>query len=336
MRLEESGSFGQAEHEVEVLKGLTGRALDQVVDGGDDDGAAIGGVDDPAEVAEIGAVDGGQVGNLSGIIETDEGLVPVSGFVDGKEIGRLVEADVDGFENAAVSGNQLRGERELRLGKTGVLEDFRDMAVMEDRVGREVLGRFAEVSLEGGLAAGAGDAGLGVADDAGGEIEDPGLDEGTESEIGGGGVAAGIGDEAGAADLVAVELGKTVDGGGEQVRGDGRFFIPALVDIGSAEAEGTGEVDDAEAGVEEGGGQIDGDFVRSGEEDGGELVARGGGGSGFEAEGAGVSARAGTVSGVRAMVEQDGFAIGMVREKADEFGPGVAAKADDAHTERHG
>ena len=62
---------------------------------------------------------------------------------------------------------QLRGEAEFALFEAGGLQHFRHVAVVQDRVGGEVLGDFAEAGLEAGLAARAADARFGVADDAG-------------------------------------------------------------------------------------------------------------------------------------------------------------------------
>jgi hypothetical protein len=63
------------------------------------------------------------------------------------------------------------------------------------------------VGLGGGGLAGAADAGLGVGDDAAIEVGEAGLYQGREGEDDGGGVAAGVGDQPGVADLGAVQLG---------------------------------------------------------------------------------------------------------------------------------
>ena len=111
-------------------------------------------------------------------------------------------AEVDGFEDAAIERQELRGEAELALFEAGDLEHFGDVAMVQDGVRREVFGDLAEAGFEAGLASRAADAGFGVADDAGGAIDHAGFDERAEGEVGGGGVAAGVGDEARGGDSV--------------------------------------------------------------------------------------------------------------------------------------
>ena len=65
------------------------------------------------------------------------------------------------------------------------------------------------------------------------------------------GIAAGIGDESGGADLGAVEFGQAVDGVGEKLGGGVLLFVPVKVVGGSAQAEGAAEIDDDGAGVKE-------------------------------------------------------------------------------------
>ena len=133
------------------------------------------------------------------VVQADEGLGGVLPLVDGEQVfgaGDVGGPEVDGLEDAAIERQELRGEAELVLFEAGDLEHFGDVAVVEDGVRREVFGDFAEAGLEAGLASRAADAGFGVADDAGGAIDHAGFDQRAEGEIGGGGVAAGVGDEA--------------------------------------------------------------------------------------------------------------------------------------------
>ena len=134
------------------------------------------------------------------------------------------EADIDGGEDAARNRQQMRGELNLICGEVELLEQLAGVAVAEDRVGGEIVGGIHEVGLGGGRLAGAADAGFGVADDAVVEIDEAGAEERGEREDDGGGVAAGIGDEAGRGDLVAMQLGGAVDGFGLELvrRGRGR------------------------------------------------------------------------------------------------------------------
>ena len=122
-----------------------------------------------------------QVGHLPGVVEPDERLALVAPLVDLEQISSAVEsvdaAEVDRLQNAAVDRDQLRGEAEFALFEPRVQEHFRHVAVIEDRVGGEVLRHFAEAGLERRLAARAADAGFGVADDARGRSIRPAFDE---------------------------------------------------------------------------------------------------------------------------------------------------------------
>ena len=84
----------------------------------------------------------------------------------------------------------------------------------EDVVGGEIVGGIHEVGLGGGGFASPADAGLGVADDAVVDIDQTGAEQRREREDDGGGVAARVGDEAGAGrgELGAMEFGAAEDG----------------------------------------------------------------------------------------------------------------------------
>ncbi len=94
-------------------------------------------------------------------------------------------------------------------------------------------------------APGAGDALLGVDHDVG---DQPGARERREAEQRGRRVAAGVGDDAGAGDLLAVQLGQAIDGAGEQL-GARVGAVPLLVGRERGQAEVGAEVDDARAAV---------------------------------------------------------------------------------------
>ncbi len=147
----------------------------------------------------------------------------------------------------------MRREDDLLARELKLLEELAGVAVAEDGVGGEVVGRVHEVRGGGGRFARAGDAGFGVGDDAVVEIDDVGADERSEREDDGGGVAAGVGDEAGGFDLGGVELGRAVDGFGLELRGAVRVGVVELVDgaVGVVlQAPGGGEVDDADVVLE--------------------------------------------------------------------------------------
>ena len=87
-----------------------------------------------------------------------------------------------------------------------------------------------EVRFRGGCFARARDAGFGVGDDAAVEVDPARVDERLKRQDDRGGVAAGIRDESGVANLVAMQLGHAVDGLGLHGRGDGGAFIREFVD----------------------------------------------------------------------------------------------------------
>ena len=144
----------------------------------------------------------------------------------------------------------MRGELDLGGGEGKLLEQLAGVAMAEDGVGGEVVGRIHEVGLVGGFFAGSADAAFRVADDAVIEIDDAGAEEWGEREDDGRGVTAGVGDQAGRGDPLAMELGRAEDGFGLKLGGEGRVGVDELVDgaVGCVvEAPGTAEVDDADA-----------------------------------------------------------------------------------------
>src|SRR5436309_3245019 len=92
-------------------------------------------IDGPADVAEVGAADGGDGGPGIGWQEADEGLVVVGGVEGGggaRAIPAVGEFDVDGGEDAAVEGAEVGGKDD---GGSGVDVDLGVVAVLEDVVG---------------------------------------------------------------------------------------------------------------------------------------------------------------------------------------------------------
>ena len=98
------------------------------------------------------------------------------------------------------------------------LVDFRHVAMVADAVGRDAFVALREVESGLRLAAAAGDAAFAVDDDASSR-DDAGPQQRREGKDGRGRIAAGIGDERGPGDHVAIELGKAVDGFAESARG---------------------------------------------------------------------------------------------------------------------
>ena len=90
----------------------------------------------------------------------------IEDFGDGGGFALVVEANVDGGEDAAWDGQEVWGELDLVGGEVKLLEELAGVAMAVDGVGGEVVSGVHEVSLGGGGLAGSADAGLGVADDA--------------------------------------------------------------------------------------------------------------------------------------------------------------------------
>ena len=95
------------------------------------------------------------------------------------------------------------------------------------------------------------DAAFCVADNASFAVDDARGDEGPDRKIRGGRIAAGIRDEAGFANAVTAEFGETICGFGEESRSGVVFLVPLLITFGSAQAEGSAEVDHHRARFEE-------------------------------------------------------------------------------------
>ena len=121
--------------------------------------------------------------------------------------------------------------------------DLRAVAVTLDLVGVDVLADRGEVDGVGWRAAGAGDARLGVDDDVLDRVA-----QRRQREDRRGRVAARAGDEVGAGDLLAVQLGQPVDRPRQQLRRRVRL-VPLLV-AGAVEPEVGGQVDDLQAAVQ--------------------------------------------------------------------------------------
>jgi hypothetical protein len=325
--------FVAAEDQIHVLDGLAGGSLHQIVDGADDDGAPGGSVELEPDIAKIGAVHNGEIGPGAGLVEAHESFGLVMAQVDIEELfGGLdiAHPHVDGFEDAAFYGQQVRGEAEFRLVEAGDHQDFGDVAMIEHRIDGEVVGDFAEAGLEGGLAPGAAHAGLGVADDSGGSIGHPGCDQRLNGKVRGRGVTAGIRDQASGANSLAAELGKPIDGLREQLRRGVLLLVPARIGGGVAQAEGAAEIDHLGPGVEHGGRQFHGDFGRRGEEHDRQFFGANGVRSTGRAARLRLVDRRGSAALILPVFQEDGLGVGMGGQQAEEFSATVAVEADDA------
>src|SRR5215470_15453557 len=93
-------------------------AFGEIVDGAHHYGAARRLVDRHADVAEIGALHGAQIGSVSRLVKADKRLSGVTFLIDRKDVfrGRAFDrAEVDGFQNPAVERQQLRRKAEFAL-----------------------------------------------------------------------------------------------------------------------------------------------------------------------------------------------------------------------------
>ena len=63
----------------------------------------------------------------------------------------LREPEVNGFKNAAFDGNQLRGEAEFGFFEAAGHQNFGHVAMVQNRIGGEIFGHFAETVFEGWL-----------------------------------------------------------------------------------------------------------------------------------------------------------------------------------------
>ena len=235
-----------AHREVQVLDRLSRRALHQVVEGGEDDGAAGSGCvhGDPAVVR----LDHVRQARRSAVHHVDEGRAVVGGLERPLQLGEVgPRLHVEGGQDPALHRQQVRAEGQLDALAGAVGEDRLDLAHVPvgaaRRVGREVLGDLAEEEVLARRAAGAGGAALGVRDDVGrvDEALAEKRDEGQEDRRG---VAARVRDEPGATQAVPVRLAQAEDGLADQVRGLVVVAVPLLVALRGGEAEVAGEVDD--------------------------------------------------------------------------------------------
>jgi RNA polymerase sigma factor (sigma-70 family) len=200
-----------------------------------------------------------------------------------------------------------------------------DVPVGEDGVGGKVLRHLAEVRLEAGLAAGSADAGLGVADDAGGPVHHARGNERRDGEVGGGRVAARIGDEAGARDTVAAVFGQSVHRFGQQFGLGVALLVPGGVILRRAEPESAAEIDHTRAGAEHGRSEFHGNFGRGGQEYDGQTL-------GADCLGGARKVRVALLRGrVFAMLQQYGADAGVPLEEVNEFGAAIAPVADNTY-----
>src|SRR5690242_2835624 len=96
-------------------------------------------------------------------------------------------------------------------------QDLGRMAMPGHRIGFEVIGRFGEKYMDFGLAPSPAHTGFGIGYEMC-VIDDTGLNERQKAELDGGGVAPGVADDTGSANLLPVELRQSVHRLAKQLR----------------------------------------------------------------------------------------------------------------------
>ena len=170
-QLLEPGRFREAVHQIEILQGLAGRALHQIVDRRDDDGAAFDAVGEHADMTEIRAAHMLRRGDHALLDDAQEGTVGISLCERRAQIRsrRLAgEPHIAGAKLAARHRRKMRREVDgngSASGQPELLLDLRHVAMIADAVGRKPLARLREQDVLLQRAPGARHAGLGVDDD---------------------------------------------------------------------------------------------------------------------------------------------------------------------------
>ena len=103
--MQQSGLFGIAEHQIEILHRLAAGALDQVVDGGRDDQRAT--VDRGAEIGKIGARNIADLNLLRARANSDEGPTFIGGTPRVDDLGQ----SYSGAQRRGQSGVDASGQR---------------------------------------------------------------------------------------------------------------------------------------------------------------------------------------------------------------------------------
>src|SRR3982074_27945 len=135
---------------VEILHGLAGGAFSKIVEARNDHQTAAGFVQRESDVTKIGVRDVLQLRQRAGWPNADHRAAGVELAVERFDVRgglRLGERDVNGGKNAAREREQVRRENNLRFAQTGMLENFRRVAVREKVVGLEIFIDFDEVEI---------------------------------------------------------------------------------------------------------------------------------------------------------------------------------------------
>ena len=102
-------------------------------------------------------------------------------------------------------------------------------------------------------------------------IDDAGVEQRADGQVGCRGIAAGIGDQAGGGDALAAEFRQSISGFGQQFGLRVGLFVPGGVGGGRAQTKSAAQIDDFGAGREEGRRELHGNFRRGGQENDGDA-----------------------------------------------------------------
>jgi len=259
----------QTAHQVHVLHRLAGRALHQVVDHRkhDDGVAALRPVHGNA--AGVGALDAARLRRGAGRHHVDKGLACIGGFIQRLQVaGIALQRGVQRGVNAADHRQQVRHKREAdtvcrHAGEA--LRDFRQMAMTANPVGLERFARFRKERVHFRLAPGAGHTGLGIGHQPR-RIDQPSLEQRQEAELHGGGIAAGVADDARVLDGLAIHFRQAVNGLLENLRAAVRHAVPLFESREILETEIRTKVDDLHAARKQGRRLLHGHTMRGGKE----------------------------------------------------------------------
>ena len=170
--------------------------------------------------------------------------------------------------NATDHGREVRhkGEPDRFAGRAfQALTNLRQVAMTGHAISLEVVGGLGEMRVQLGLAPGAGHARFGVGDQMF-NIHQPLFHQRQESELHGGRVATGVGNEPRRFDLRAVHFRQTIHRLGEQLRAGVRHAIPFFPHGRILEAKIGGQVDKLHARREQRARMGHGNAIRRGRE----------------------------------------------------------------------
>ena len=316
MRFElEASRFGETEHEVHVLHGLSDGTFEKIVDAADHEELIL--VTLHIDHGFIGARDLLEVGAMAdkmgewciGIVE---GISLLHLFERTRAVG--IGGDEDASRETASLGDEEQAAIVAGMEFLDGLTDLVKVLMGEGFIDGDIVVAPTEMRRSTRFLAGSRAARYAVDVDV--AIDEATLQSRKECQLNGGGEAAGIGKVAGSADALAVGLGQTID-----------------VVVIATKAEVLSEVDDADVvgdGVltEEG-------FALAVAEAEEEDVDVGKGHGGSEAE-IGVADEAfvniaDKIASIRLAVGENDGDSGMVDEQTDEFATGVARCAEDSY-----